>query len=361
VTGLPMGTELKLDYRARVMVAILKAALDKSRSAAVSDDTIREVPAPAGSGWGDLPGFVASQQKPGWKCKTCLVTNTLDANKCPCCDTPRAAPAAVSDNTIRMAEPADMIKRPEEPVVDDWLEGLASTARPVKPKKKGKKGKKVQDRQPTMGETEGRTDGRAASEGEQSDHDNDGFEGNERNRAVEGPGGRLESKGEPPETKAAETVDAWWEDAPAPAPEPKKKGKRGKRKRKGPNRREPEAAGEGEAKGRADGQVAGEGGQSDGDALAADHGHHGGERLASQTGPSDFLPAIEEDQEREPEPLPEASAPVGGEQVASGAPPGPVQQAAVVDELVPESNAANSDGAADEVSASSVTLAFHGS
>jgi hypothetical protein len=51
-----------------------------------------------------------------------------------------------------------------------------------------------------------------------------------------------------------------------------KKNKKGKRKKKGLVQGEPGVADEGEAKGQADDQVAGEGGQSDGAGLAAEHG-----------------------------------------------------------------------------------------
>jgi hypothetical protein len=280
--------------------------------------------------------------------------------------------AEPADDTInRKAGPDDM-KKVAEPVVDDWLDGLPNAARQVKPKKKGNKGKKGQGRRQAgetvpVGEAKGRADGEAASEGEQSDDDNDGFKGRERHAArrggdniVAGLYEHLESKGEPPEAKAAEAVDEWMDmDDPAPAPESKKKGKRGKRNRKGPKRREPEAAGDGEAKGRADGRVAGEGGQSDVEESDTEHGHRGFERLASQMGPPRFLSAIAEGRESETGPPAHARDPTGGEQVASavasGLTSGAVSRAAMEDKVVPEDNKATAEEASDEVSTASLT------
>jgi hypothetical protein len=65
---------------------------------------------------------------------------------------------------------------------------------------------------------------------------------------------------------------------PAPAPEPKKK--RSKRSNKIKTGREGAAAAEVEAKGRADGPVAGEGGQSAGDRVDAEGQQHGSEHPA---------------------------------------------------------------------------------
>jgi hypothetical protein len=219
-----------------------------------------------------------------------------------------------------------------EPVVDDWLEGLANTVRPLKPKKKGKKGKKGQTRRRVSGAATV-----AEAEGEHSDEDNDGLEGAERDGAVAGPVERLESKREPPETKAAEMVDEPPELGTSPlVPEPKKKGKRGKRNRKGVNRRENGPADDGEVKGGAADQVAGEGEQSDLPLVTPEHGQQGGERLAGPMGFQASLPAIGEGQEIcVDEPPARSVESAGGEPVASGATSNPVPHAAAV-EVVPE-------------------------
>jgi hypothetical protein len=86
----------------------------------------------------------------------------------------------------------EVTKRSVASVADDWLEGLPSPPRSSKPKKKGnkgKKGKKGQTRQragaaTTMGEAKGQAEGEVQSECEQSDDDQDGPEGEERDEAA---------------------------------------------------------------------------------------------------------------------------------------------------------------------------------
>jgi hypothetical protein len=246
------------------------------------------------------------------------------------------------------------VQPPEPPK----LESLVKSVQPLDRGEGKKKGKKGQARRQASKRPRGQADGEAGRSGEQSDDKRDGFEAElgqaarrEGDSTVAGPSEGLESKREPPETKAAKTVDEWleWLEGTAPAPKPKKKNKKGKRNTVGKNRQASGAVAdgaEGEAKGRADGEVVGEGGENNGDRLPADQGTMEIERLASQMGPPTSLPAIEEGPEGEPEP-----DPAGGEQVTSGVASGPTQQVAVEAEVVPDSNRSGlSTGLADEVS-----------
>jgi hypothetical protein len=124
---------------------------------------------------------------------------------------------------------ADFIKRPEEPIVDDWLEGLENPVRAAKPRKQGKKGKKGQGRRQARGAAV-----MGEGEGEQSDHENDGFQGNQTQAARGGGGSAVAGPTEPPEAKATDLIEELMLelDPPAPAPKPKKKNKKGKNKNK---------------------------------------------------------------------------------------------------------------------------------